>query len=53
MGGNTGEIQVGSERELYQYFIIKKEQKRSHLSVLTFFPDWGILRRSRCVVIFL
>ena len=27
---------------------------RSHLSVLTFFPpDWGMLRRSRCGVIFL
>ena len=27
---------------------------RSHLNVLTFFPpDWGMLRRSRCVLIFL
>ena len=26
----------------------------SHLNVLTFFPpDWGMLRRSRCVLIFL
>ena len=26
----------------------------SHLNVLTFFPpDWGVLRRSRCVLIFL
>ena len=26
---------------------------RSHLNVLTFFPpDWGMLRRSRCVLIF-
>ena len=27
---------------------------RSHLNVLTFFPpDWGLLRRSRCVLIFI
>ena len=26
---------------------------RSHLNVLTFPPDWGMLRRSRCVHIFL
>ena len=26
----------------------------SHLNVLTFFPpDWGMLRKSRCVLIFL
>ena len=27
---------------------------RSHLNVLTFYPpDWGMLRRSRCVLVFL
>ena len=26
---------------------------RSHLNVMTFFPsDWGMLRKSRCVLIF-